>query len=805
MVKQFRLVLLLIPVIFAGCSTTHTNSSTSQSDFSDSLVIVDGFLNYHIDSENQKVYLKIDHYDSLFLYINSLAAGVGSNDIGLDRGQLGNSRMVKFSKYGNKVLLIEPNSSYIADTDNILEEKAVEEAFAKSVLASFTLEKKKFSSIGGDWIDITDFLTRDSHGISKTLKNQGQGVYALDKQSSVIISENCFNFPQNTEFETMLTFRGEPKKYEIRSVTPSPDAVTVQVRNSFVALPDGNYKPVKFHPGSGYFDLTRYNYATPIDQPVKERFITRHRLEKKNPEKEKSEAVEPIVYYLDAGTPEPVRSALLDGARWWNQAFESAGYIDAFQVEILPDSIHPLDCRYNVIQWVHRSTRGWSYGMTIPDPRTGEIIKGMVTLGSLRVRQDFLIAQALVPAYGLNPNTAPHMALALARIRQLSAHEVGHTLGLAHNYASSAYGRESVMDYPHPYIYQDSKGNLKFDSAYDVGVGEWDKVAINFGYGDHSESERTSIITSAASKGIYFLSDQDARPMYGAHPSTHLWDNGTRADKELIRVLNIRKKALSDFGVNNLADGRPYSDLEEILAPLYFFHRYQLEAAVKIIGGVDYRYSIKGEGNVVNSLVAPELQREALGAILQTVTLENLQLNEEILKVIPPKSYGDYKGRESLIGKTDPVLDPVSIAESASSYTYGALLNAQRMNRLAIQSSMNDELFSAVELMNIAYDNLIKELNENSLGDQIIYSVRHQLIRNVIMLAENSSSSVTVKSDCISFLSAISNRLGKSKVSEDKFLKLTIDRYLNGEKPEIEISPTKMPDGSPIGSGLMCY
>ena len=218
-------------------------------------------------------------------------------------------------------------------------------------------------------------------------------------------------------------------------------------------LPDDDYTPRPYDPRAGYGTVTYIDYAAPLGEPMTRRYLRRHRLEKQDPTAEVSDAVEPIVYYLDRGTPEPVRSALLDGARWWNQAFEAAGYRDAFRVEVMPEGADSLDVRYNVIQWVHRSTRGWSYGNSVTDPRTGEIIKGHVSLGSLRVRQDYLIAEGLLSPYVNGDETPPALAeMALARIRQLSAHEVGHTLGLGHNYYASEQGRVSVMDYPHPLV-----------------------------------------------------------------------------------------------------------------------------------------------------------------------------------------------------------------------------------------------------------------------------------------------------------------------------------------------------------------
>ena len=437
-----------------------------------------GFYNFYFDDATDKIFLEVDELEKEFLYVYSLSSGIGSNDIGLDRGQLGNEQVVFFKKAGNKLLLIQPNLKFRAITQNELEKKSVEQAFAKSVLHGFKIEEE---SKGNYLIDITEFLMRDAHGVSARLKNTKQGSYSLDVSKSALAFERTKAFPKNVEFDVTLTFKGNPEGGWIRSVTPDPSLVTVAQHHSLIALPDDGYEKRVFDPRSGSNVFSYYDYATPVQEPILKRYITRHRLKKKNPNAEVSEAVEPIIYYLDNGTPEPVRSALLEGGRWWNQAFESIGYKDAFQLKILPDDADPMDVRYNVIQWVHRSTRGWSYGMSIKDPRTGEIIKGHVSLGSLRIRQDFLISQALMnkPFAERDDNYQPMLEMALARIRQLSAHEIGHTLGFAHNFAASTNGRASVMDYPHPQ-FELNGGIIDFSNAYDTGIGEWDKVTVAY-------------------------------------------------------------------------------------------------------------------------------------------------------------------------------------------------------------------------------------------------------------------------------------------------------------------------------------
>ncbi|MBT8301740.1 MAG: DUF5117 domain-containing protein, partial [Maribacter sp.] len=430
-----------------------------------------GLFNFYHDDKNDKMYMEVNNLNKDFLYVYSLSSGIGSNDIGLDRGQLGNEQVVYFRKAGNKLFLVQPNLKFRALTENELERRSVEQAFAQSILFGFKIEEEKD---GKFIIDITDFLMQDAHGVVPRLKRAKQGTYSLDKSKSAFAMDRTKAFPKNIEFDVTLTFKGEPKGGYIRSVTPNANLVTVAQHHSFIELPDDQYQKRKFDSRSGSYPTSYYDYSTPVQEPIIKRYITRHRLEKKDPNATTSEAVAPIVYYLDNGTPEPIRSALLEGGRWWNQAFEAAGYKNAFQLVMLPDDADPLDVRYNVIQWVHRSTRGWSYGSSITDPRTGEIIKGHVSLGSLRIRQDFLIAQALMnkPFADRDDNYKPMLDMALARIRQLSAHEIGHTLGFAHNYAASTNDRASVMDYPHPQ-FSLKNGALDFSNAYATGIGDW--------------------------------------------------------------------------------------------------------------------------------------------------------------------------------------------------------------------------------------------------------------------------------------------------------------------------------------------
>jgi hypothetical protein len=479
-----------------------------------------GYFPLYWDDNTGRLWMIVDKWETEFLYVNSLAAGVGSNDIGLDRGQLGDRRIVFFRKIGAKVLLMQPNYGFRADSSDTAERSAVAESFAQSVVWGFKAEKASGNRV---LIDITDFALRDAHGVMRRLRLQREGEFFLDASRSAIYLERTNSFPKNTEVEALLTFTTDrPIGNYLRSVAASETEFSVRQHHSFIELPDAGYTPRPFDPRSGYFTVGYMDYAAPIDADIVKRWIPRHRLKKKDPAAAVSEPVEPIVYYVDRGAPEPIRGALLEGARWWNQAFEAIGYRNAYRVELMPEGVDPMDVRYNVIQWVHRSTRGWSYGSSVIDPRTGEIIKGHVTLGSLRVRQDYLIATGLLAPYEEGKPVSPQMReMALARLRQLSAHEVGHTLGLAHNFAASINKNASVMDYPHPYIALGEGDAIDLSNSYATEMGEWDNVTIAYGYQDFAPgtdeaAELQKILNNATARGLLYITDRDARPTGGA-------------------------------------------------------------------------------------------------------------------------------------------------------------------------------------------------------------------------------------------------------------------------------------------------
>ncbi len=660
---------------------------------------LDGFFPLYWDETSGALFMEVARFDTDVLYATGLEAGVGSNDIGLDRGQGGGAQVVRFERVGPKVFLVEPNLRFRAETDDPEVRRSVEESFARSVHWGFPVAAE---TNGRVLIDLTDFLLRDAHGIVQRLRPAS---FRVERSRSGVYLPRTKNFAKNTEVEVVLTYvtdgstagagRGVGEG-ALSAVVPNDQAVTVRQHHSFVELPPPGFKPRAFDPRAGVSALTYQDYAAPIGNQtaMTRRIVRRHRLAKRDPAAKVSDPVKPIVYYLDRGVPEPVRSALLEGARWWNQAFEAAGYRNAFQVELMPEGADPMDVRYNVIQWVHRSTRGWSYGGSVTDPRTGEIIQGRVTLGSLRMRQDYLIFEGLLAPYETGAEAPPELErLALARLRQLAAHEVGHTLGFGHNYYDSSRGRISVMDYPAPLVRLRPDGTLDVSAAYAEGIGEWDKVAVEWTYQDFPPgTDETAalkrILDEAWARDLRYLTNQDT----DANPRVDQWAHGTDPAAELERVLAVRRAALARFGERALRANLPLALLEEALVPLYLHHRYQVEAAASALGGQHYIYAFRGDGREPYRWVPGAEQRAAVEALMKTLAPAELALPRSVLEKLPPRPSGYGRHRELFPRQTGAVFDAITPAVVAADLTVGFLLQPERAARLVEQHALDPAL-----------------------------------------------------------------------------------------------------------------
>lgn len=776
-----------------------------------------GFFTYYWDARGGKLWLQIDKWNTPFLYYESLPNGVGSNDIGLDRGQPGNTRVVHFERIGPRVLLVAENERYRAVTDDLEQQQAVRQAFAQSVLWGFEVDAQ--SEDGQSvLVNATPFFLSDVHEVASRLAALKQGSYHVDSSRSAIYLPRTKNFPENTDVESTLTFVGENPGYWVEQVTPDPRAITIHEHFSFIQAPPPGFHERAYDPRSSFFGISYMDFATPVDQPILKRYIAHHRLAKKDPSAAISEPVQPIVYYVDRAIPEPIRSAVLDGASWWNQAFTAAGYKDAFQVKLLPEGVDPMDIRYNVIEWVPRATRGWAYGSAIADPRTGEIINGHVNLDALRIRQVFLIAQGLLDPFGNDPSALKQANdMALARIRQLAAHETGHTLGLMHNYAASLANRSSVMDYPPPTVTLDTNGRPDVSNAYAVGIGEWDKVSIAYGYSDFSnEKDETplldKILSDAFARGLLYLTDQDARPLGSASPIAHLWDTGSNDLDGLKQVMAVRATALKNLSQNAIPVHTPMATLEDVLVPMYLYHRYQVVAVAKSIGGLDYSFNLRG---ISDHETAPEIvpaadQRKAMRAVIDTLSPQVLALPEPLLKIIPPRPPEYPTGRENFSRRTSPAFDALAPAEAAAEIVVNVLLQPERAQRMIEYHALNSA--------NPGFDELITSLlaatwkSQPASGYQgaVQRTVNSVVLNRLLTLAHDNEASSEVRAIASLKLDELKKWIATKAPSakdEDEavraelfFAASQIDHF---EKNPAEMHLTRTappPDGDPIGN-----
>jgi Met-zincin/Domain of unknown function (DUF5117) len=766
---------------------------------------LEGFFNLYWEEKAEKIWLEIGKTGQEFLYVSDLVSSVR----GWSRGSWSGGQVMRFDRFGSKIFLIQVNFQNRAISDAAAERRAVAEAYTDPAIFGFRIAAEEGGRV---LVDATDFFMRDA-------MNLGGG--GIDRNRSAFCRPNTKNFPKNTEVELLLTYNSAPSLPAWGRAAGAPPAAaagrdgggsadtTIRLRHSLVELPDNQYRPRRYDPRSGVFGIDFRDYASPFNEPVRKEWSSRFRLVKQDPNAPVSDPVKPLVFYVDPGVPEPIRSALVEGASWWNEAFEAAGFRNAFQAKVLPADADPMDLRYNMILWIHSPGRSWSSGASLRDPRTGEIIAGRVYLGSDRIRQDFLIGSGLKALYtGKDPDTREIEEMALARIRQLSAHEVGHTLGFAHNYVSSIANRASVMDYPHPYIKIRDNGTLDFSEAYTTGIGEWDKVFVAYAYshfpdGTDEDEALDKILNDAQARGLYCLGEAGAD---SAHPFSNDWDNGPDPLAELERVMRIRQIALQNFSEGNIPRRTPMARLEEVLVPVYLFHRYQTEAVSHSLGGVDYRPAVRGDGQKILEVVPPEIQRRALRLLLTTITPEALALPRGILKLIPPRA--GVNGGEVFPRYTSDTFDPLATAQTAAHLTVSLILNPARAARLLSNRALDSNAPTLGEVIDTL---LATTWKPDASADPYLAEIQRvaddTVLHDLMGLAASGSPEVRAVASLKIF--QLKSRLssGAGMLKDDRqqahfrFGASEIDRFQADPAKFALPEPATAPPGAPIGLG----
>ena len=785
----------------------------------------EGFLTLYVGAADGRILAAFPQPDEegvsmRAIYATGLTSGLGSNPVGLDRGLFDGGSLIAFRRSGGKLIAEKENWNYRASADNPLEKRAVRESFARSFLWAGDIVAE--GDDGAVLVDLSSFLIRDALDLRGALERHPQGgSFKIAADRSFPDVDNVMVFPDNVEFDAFMTLTSDKPGREVRATAADGRDITFVQHHSLARLPEDGFSPRLTDPRAGVIDVAFYDFSAPLDEPVKRAYARRYRLQKTDPGADLSPAQEPIVFYVDAGAPEPVRSALIDGAAWWADAFEAAGFTDAFRVELLPEDAHPRDIRYNIIQWTHRQTRGWSYGGGVSDPRTGEMIKGSVILGSQRVRQDRMIFEGLAGAEKSGSGGADDpVEIALARIRQLSAHEVGHALGFAHNFAASSNDRASVMDYPAPHVRIGEGGALDFSGAYGVGIGEWDKLSAAWLYSEFPEgtderAELERILSEGYGRGLRFVGDREGRSVGTGHPYASVWDNGEDAVAALRETMAVRALALENFGADAIKDGRPMSDLRNVIVPIYLYHRYQVDAAAKLIGGFEFSYNMKGDTLPDGAPVDDTAQRMALAALLETIDPAALVLPQSLLDQLTPPLGGFgvlAGGGEAFEARTDPKFDLVVAAESAAAVTFNALLNPARAARLIEYRRRDPSALGFAELL-AATDTIVFRDPDAPAQREIAYAVQKRFVSELIDLSLNKSASGAVRARAEAQLGAIADRLQPSLFSaaplerrnHTAWLRARISAHL--ERPALPAAPAApdpdIPPGPPIGGGFM--
>jgi Met-zincin/Domain of unknown function (DUF5117) len=767
-----------------------------------------GLITTVVDKQSNAIYLVFpkpaNKILGRFIYQTYLRQGLGSTPVGLDRSQSGPTQVIAFELHGSQVAVRVENTSFTAAAGPQL--RAVQESFADSLVALINVTE--VAADGSVLVNLQKWLGRDAFGVIDRLRESKQGDYRIDERLALLDTDSVQAFPDNLEIDLNQTFVSDRPGSEVTGIIPDAHALTMTLHHSLIRVPADGYEPLEADPRTGAISSTVWDYSAPLSHPVVKQLAHRFRLQKIDPSAARSKVVKPIIFYVDNAAPPEIQQALMEGAAWWSQAFDAAGFIDAFKVAPLPAGASVLDARYNVINWVHRQTRGWSYGENVIDPRTGEIIRGAVLLGSLRARQDRIIFEGLVGAAHTGTDDAldPLKAVA-ARLRQLATHETGHAIGLEHNFIASTYDdRASVMDYPPPRVLL-RNGALDFSDAYKVGVGSWDKFAIHWLYGEPLPTEnpaatRAQWIREAYAAGQRFVADGDARPVGSGIANGALWDDGADPITGLSQALAVRRFALNQFGAGNVRAGAPLSELRRVIVPVYLYHRYEVEAAAKWIGGAWVNYAVNGDGLATSIPVSSVDQQRALATILSALEPAELELSAAQIQLL---SAGEgershiEESRELFVANTQPQFSLTAAVGAASDSVLRALWAPARLNRVAEQAQ-NLELKT---LLDAPLDAILHHTSTSAHAQLIDETEMWHAVAELNARLNDAEVNPRVSAAIEQSLERLANRLKQPNHLSASFSRYIVNGLANPTNRNQRFSSDKsphIPPGMPIGS-----
>jgi Met-zincin/Domain of unknown function (DUF5117) len=790
--KRFHFSVVLAALV--GCMITATAAQSSAQPAGEGSGLAartaglerhDGFFPYYWDEKKGAVLFELSPaaLRGEFLYFTGLGSGIGSIEAFADRSSFGAGAVCRFRRVGMRVLVIEENSSFLAPNGAPELQHSVEYSFPTSVLASLPIEGERDSMV---LVNADSLLVRDAFDLLSQLRRPSRAVggvvvrelsskavdWRLDKDRSVIDLEHTGSFPLNTEVEALLTFATDS---ESDLNQPDPHSLSIREHHSFVAMPAAGYEILDQDPRVGFSTVSFQDFSQPYNRPLTRYLVNRWRLQKKDPNAAISEPVKPIVFYLDRAIPEPIRSAARMGALWWNAAFEQAGFRNALRVEDLPEGADPMDIRYPTIQWTNRSGRGWSVGQSHIDVRTGEIIHAVVQLDSHRMRTVNNYWESVMPSGrdnsepaldsfaaldNLDPRTSEEQVM-LQRLALLTCHEMGHVLGLDHNFVASTYGRGSVMDYFAPRVKIRPDGTADLSDAYMQETGSYDRFAIEWGYSqgksdDKAQEEQArldAIVKGAIAKGIVWGNTAD--------PRWNSYDDGPDPVTWLKQVLPVRNSLLAHYNPRMLRPGEPNSMFTSRLPLVYLFHRYALGAAINVVGSARVPLSLAGDGQQTIIIWPAESQKEALQLVLAALNPSQLNVSPEIWKALAPQENRDSDA-EQFASSAGYLFSPQDGARAVAEIVVGGLLEPRRMQRLVVISRQDTQVPSPGSVVSALVSAAFSETGKTPAERDLSGVVQTEVAERLMVLAANSEAAPEVRAAALAGVREVQSAVKKT-------------------------------------------